>query len=153
MLQFSAIPCCHALLPRKTREVYETLFRVIRDTIVERHGAIGQLHTVLMDFEAAAHAAVRQELHIQTRGCTFHFGQCLMRRVQQEGFIIDYRNDQLPVKTWIRLIKAMALLSVDLVPIVWHNWLRHPPAVDDGLLRQKLQRFSEYVQVIQNCIA
>lgn len=143
----SGIPCCHALMTNRTRASYEMLWTSLRDAIVQRHQNLGLLHTIVFDFEGAAHDAARNILQVQTRGCLFHFGQCLIRRIKQEGAMLAYEDPQLPVREWISLIKAMALLPIDLVQLVWVNWLQHPPPVNDPHLHQQLLRFVVYFEV------
>lgn len=141
-----AVPCCHALLPNRTRATYDLLFTILRDSLIDRFGNTGSVHTVLMDFEIAAHNSVRDILQVQTRGCIFHFSQALIRKVQGEGFMEAYQN--IPaVQQWIRLIKALALIPPHLVLPVWNQWLSHIPPVNDHLLQQKLTRFRTYFEV------
>lgn len=140
-------------MPNRTRASYETLFRCLRTEITNAHGNLGDLHTVLLDFESAAHDAVHSELGVATLGCTFHFGQCLVRRVQQEGLRQLYQNDDpeqdedTPVRVWIGLIKSLALLPPDLVLPTWQNWLRFPPPTDDAATAEKFRKFTQYFEV------
>uniref|UniRef100_A0A915HNR3 MULE transposase domain-containing protein n=1 Tax=Romanomermis culicivorax TaxID=13658 RepID=A0A915HNR3_ROMCU len=79
---FLGIPCCHTLLPDRRQQMYGHMFRAINNAIVNVHGRLGRVHTVLFDFESAAHLAAQDELPaVITRGCTFHFGQALLRNV------------------------------------------------------------------------
>lgn len=148
-----AFPCCHALLPNKNRTTYETLFRSLRTAISNLHGNLGSVHTVLLDFEAAAHHAVHSELGINARGCTFHLGQCLTRRIQHEGLQDMYRNPDpatqgdSPFRIWIGLLKSLALLPQDLVLPTWQNWLSYPPNIADPITYAKYQRIATYFEV------
>uniref|UniRef100_A0A915IZX1 Uncharacterized protein n=1 Tax=Romanomermis culicivorax TaxID=13658 RepID=A0A915IZX1_ROMCU len=54
----SGVPLCHALLPSKQRVVYNQLFNCLIEALMLRFCGIGALHTIIMDFETAAHQAV-----------------------------------------------------------------------------------------------
>src|SRR5262245_43571906 len=109
-------------MPNRTRATYETFFRCLRTGISNAFGDLGVLHSVLLDFESAAHEAVHSELEVATLGCTFHFGQRLVRRVQHEGLRQLYQNENenengnpeqnedTPLKVWVGLIKTLSLL-------------------------------------------
>jgi hypothetical protein len=108
---------------------------------------------VLLDFEVAAHEAVRSQLGVPTLGCTFHFGQCLWRRIQKEGLTEQYRNPDpvnqpdSPFRVWIGLLKSLALLPADLVERAWRQWLSVRPHYADPELAHKIDRFAEYFEV------
>jgi len=123
-------------------------FTTIRDAIVERHDELGAVRSLIMDFEQAAHDSARAVMGIQTRGCLFHFGQCLIRRLQKEGAMTAYETNLGGVREWVGLLKSMALLPPELVQYTWNNWISNPPHVHDPLLQAKLQRFAAYFQGI-----
>ena len=51
------------------------------------------LHTVVMDFEAAVWGAFRSVFPATTlRGCSFHWGQAVWRRIQDDGLGPTYRR-------------------------------------------------------------
>ena len=80
------MPLCWALLPNKTASTYTEMFQVIRAALVQRSGSVGAMKTFITDFELAAIKAIRTVFpDAVIRGCSFHFRQALMRRIQHEG--------------------------------------------------------------------
>lgn len=95
------MPVCFALLKNKSRATYTRLFEVIRDKVIQNGGNFLSLHTVLLDFEQAAHDAAREVFNVETKGCLFHFGQCLIRQINSIGLKLTYENEANGVKRWI----------------------------------------------------
>ncbi len=143
------MPVGHALLPNKNLATYTLLFSTIRDALVNEMGSVGSCHTVLLDFELAAHQAVFNIFpQFKTRGCTFHLGQAMWRKAVELGLKTAYEDEASGVKHWMRLVRALALLPNDLVLGTWMQWLRHfPEGVADAVLQHKLRAFAVYVQV------
>lgn len=55
-----AAPVAFALLNGKTQQIYEELLRMITDAIRQQHGGdLGNVRTVLVDFELASHHAIQ----------------------------------------------------------------------------------------------
>ena len=53
-----------------------------------------------MDFEAAAHRAISEEFsNILRKGCNFHFGQCLWRKIQELG-LTTVSNFKIGIKSY-----------------------------------------------------
>lgn len=141
------MPLVWAILPNKTKATYVELFTVTRDPLLARFGHLGVSRTFLIDFEAASIEAVTETFSDSTvKGCTFHFAQALLRRVNDEGLRAVYNASRPPeIRKWIREITALCLLPVVLIPYAW-SILKHPPAVDDDSLIWRMQNFSEYVE-------
>jgi len=78
-------PLLYAFLPDKTHATYLILFSQIRNLFTQ-NGFSNRWETIIMDFEAAAHRAISEEFsNILRKGCNFHFGQCLWRKIQELG--------------------------------------------------------------------
>jgi len=72
-----------ALLPNKSQATYQEIFGAIRDCFVATFGDVGRSRVFLADFELAAINALKNAFPQSTvKGCTFHFHQAVMRRVQ-----------------------------------------------------------------------
>ena len=73
-----------AILPNKTADTYNELFGVVRSALISTFGDIGQMKFFVTDFECAAIYAISHVFpEVMVKGCSFHFRQALMRRVQQ----------------------------------------------------------------------
>jgi len=85
-LNGEGMPLVWALLPNNTTETYVELFSALRDALLTTFGTIGNVTTVLTDFEHAAINALSQVfLTVRVKGCSFHFRQAMTRRIQREG--------------------------------------------------------------------
>lgn len=135
----------------KTRASYEIIFQLLQNLLIENHGNYGNLHTIIMDFEAAAHNAARAIFpNVTTKGCLFHFGQCLIRHVQRYGLMQFYENEESEIRIWIKKLKALALLPPDLIIAIWQRELRFPPNNDDHAFQVQLTNFRDYFEVYVN---
>lgn len=76
-------PLVYGFLPDKAETTYITFFQKVKDALTENSFEI-HCEKMILDFENAAHSAVQTVFpSIQRKGCTFHFGQCLWRKLQQ----------------------------------------------------------------------
>lgn len=122
-----AIPLVFALLKGKTQVIYEVLLSNVRTSLLHQFGSIGQLSTILADFEIAMHQSIRSVFPvIRVRGCNFHFGQALVRHF--EGLKSRLEDKDSEICVWFGCVKALALLPPPLITIGW-----------DVVLLQKLQ--------------
>ena len=82
-------PCVYFLLPNKTQEIYSRALEQLRVLIPN-----ASPDTVLVDFEAAAINAFRQAFPTaELKGCYFHHGQSLNRKVGELGLKLDYESN------------------------------------------------------------
>ena len=143
------LPLVWAILPNKTADTYKELFGVVRSALISTFGDIGQMKFFVTDFERAAINAISHVFpEVTVKGCSFHFRQALMRRVQQEGLKSAYETDsELPsaVRQWIRQLMAMSMLPAFAVPLAW-NALRHPPATGQPSVDYKTAAFATYFE-------
>jgi len=145
--QEEAMPLAFALLPDKTRSTYEEMFQAIRDGLNAEFGNTGAIGTFLIDFEAAAINALRTVFpSTVVKGCSFHFRQAILRRVQQEGLKANYEDpSDGTVHNWIRQLMSMTALPAFTVPLIW-TWLKCPPATGNASTDNKLMELSAYVE-------
>jgi len=99
-----------------------------------------------MDFELAAINAVNAEFpEVQVKGCSFHFRQAVMRRVQAEGLksVYEHDSDYPSVRSWLRMIMALSMLPAFAVPLTW-NVLKEPPSTGNLAVDAKTAAFAAY---------
>ena len=140
------LPLVFTLLPNKTAVTYKELFDAICSALLSSYGDIGAMKFILMDFERAAMNAINAVFpDVRVKGCSFHFRQALMRRVQQEGLKSVYEeNSHYPsARTWLRMVMAMSMLPAFAVPLVW-NELKNTCTTGNAVLDAKLQAFAQY---------
>jgi len=111
-----------ALLPNKTTATYVELFSVLRSSLTTKFGNIGKVRYVLTDFERAAISAINEIFpEAVTKGCSFHYQQAIMRRIQHEGLKAAYDSPEAypQLRTWMRSLMALSMLPSFAIPIIW----------------------------------
>ena len=138
------LPLVWALLPNKSHQTYVELFSTIRQAFADKFCNERKRHVFLTDFETAAINAITDIFPESTvKGCTFHFRQALMRKIQELGLRPAYSSGDPTVQSWIRQIMGLTLLPEVFIPMTWQR-LKHPPPMPDSELMMKLQAFSAY---------
>lgn len=114
------LPLVFCLLPNKSLETYSRVITEIR-LIAIGENLNFMPHQVVIDFEISARNAWELAFpNIEVRGCLFHFGQCIWRRIQALGLAGDYNNSP-EFTAWARLIFALPLLPLGRVEDFWHD--------------------------------
>lgn len=142
------LPLLWALLPNKSTETYSELFGTLRTALTNCFGDIGRLTYVLIDFELAAINAVKKVFpEVTVKGCSFHFRQTIMRRVQLEGMktIYESEDDYPGIRRWIRQLMSMSLLRAFAVPLAW-RMLQYPPVTGQQSVDLKTTALAAYVE-------
>ena len=105
-------PCIFALLPNKTEATYGRLLENVKRLALER-GINLNPREIMSDFELGfINACKRQFPTTQSRGCFFHFSQCLWRKIQQHADIAEkYKADD-DFALNLRQIPALAFVPV-----------------------------------------
>lgn len=87
------IPLVFCLLPCKSQEIYNILFKLISNKCNEYNFNLYPKN-VIIDFEVGIHNAV-SETWINTNiiGCRFHLSQAWYRKIQTLGLSNDYKNN------------------------------------------------------------
>lgn len=141
-----ASPVIHALMRSKNIAAYVFLFERIRQKLQENHGGLGALSEVHMDYELAAHQAMRQIFpEIRLRGCNFHFSQALNRKLQQLGLRRIWNDDGVNGE-WIGCLKALAMLPPFLIRPAFQTIMGNPPAQENGRLDEQFLTFRQYFE-------
>lgn len=134
------------------------MLQQLQMAVIQLLGNIGQVHTVLVDFEISMHQAVRQIMPFaRITGCNYHFGQALVKKMGDLG-LKNYLpkppdpapgappNPEHPLRIWFGMVKSLALLPVQLIPLGWEMMQQRIPvlatAADDAKLRNFIAYFS-----------
>ncbi|XP_046339071.2 uncharacterized protein LOC124120313 [Haliotis rufescens] len=131
-------PLVFCLLPNKAECTCVRAFEYIQEA-AHNLGFDWTPRVFQLDFERAAHNAVQSVFATtHTRGCFFHFTQCMWRRVQKEGLATEYPSVE-EVKKVVRRASALPLVPLDMVEDVWAD------AIADRPQGVKVTRFMDYV--------
>lgn len=139
------LPLAFALMSGKRRRDYQCVLRALKRELRRLHGddAFFSLEAVVADFEAAVWQAFRQEFPgVELRGCSFHWGQAVFRKIQNLGMQHGFNNDPamhhyckqllaLPYLPWEKVHPILQELEAeattdaqrDLCAYVRHTWL------------------------------
>ena len=89
--QLKQVPLLFALMSGKRRRDYKKVLCEIRELIGEHALTVEE---VLIDFEGSVWRAIPDILpNVTIRGCAFHWGQAVWRKVQELGLQSSYTND------------------------------------------------------------
>ena len=117
------IPCVYAVLPSKSQDQYQTVFRVIR-TAIGRERAPS---TIVMDLELSLHNDARQTWpDVDIQGCFFHLSQAVWRQCQELGLSSAYVQHE-EIRNAVKNLPAIAFLRAQDVPQVFDNLLEDLP--------------------------
>lgn len=123
------VPVIYALLPNKTKNTYETMFRLIKSQIAK-----WSPKCFIMDFEMAAMQAVQNVFpETPVAGCYFHFTRCLWRKCKYFGI-----NKSNFLKKHIKRCTALAHLPKSSVSDGWLYIMSRSPR------DAKLSKFNDY---------
>ena len=80
-----SFPLLYSFLPNKSNETYQRLFEKVRD-LLNLHNFHIRWEKVLTDFETAAQRAFATVFaNVSLKGCNFHYGKALWRKIQALG--------------------------------------------------------------------
>ena len=129
------------------QSTYVELFTALREGLIATYGDTGCQHTFVVDFETAAINAMSSVFPDATvKGCSFHFRQAIVRRVQKEGLMAQYEDADDPViRNWIRKIMSLTLLPPSVIQLAW-DWLKIPPPTFQAEVDLKTTSLADYVE-------
>ena len=81
-------PRIYALLPNKTEEIYDRLFKKLLEIKPSLNTS-----TIMIDFEKAALNALEENFISVITGCFFRLSQNIFRHVQEQGLVARYHED------------------------------------------------------------
>ena len=111
-------PAIYALLPGKSRNIYNRLFLLIKEEL-QNKSLTSYPNRVMIDFELALLQSV--QLHfpqVDLSGCYFHFHKCLYRWVQEHGYSTEYAKQE-DFYNFVRCSAALAFIPVSCVRTAW----------------------------------
>ena len=101
------LPELFCLLPDKKVATYHRLLSLRITKYAEREYCL----TIIVDFELAVHNVVRTLFPASSlKGCLFHFGQALRRKLQELGLSAKYGKEDNGVSKWFRLFIGTAFV-------------------------------------------
>jgi len=108
-------PVVLGLMERKTKASYLTLFRILKREVNERFNRQLAPQYISTDYEQAAiNAAESSFPSAVICGCLFHLGQSFWRRMQSEGLMEQYQDeDSVELRTQFRSLIALAFVPED----------------------------------------
>lgn len=104
----TTIPCLYALLPDKRKQTYERMWEVVVQSAPNV-----QPRSIMSDFEIGAHQAIGRVFpHASVKGCFFHLGQSLWRKIQEKGLREEYVSVE-ESRTKLKMLLALAFLPTN----------------------------------------
>lgn len=126
-------PAIFALLPDKRETTYRALFQNLK-----KWCSVWRPSTIKIDFETSAINACRVEFpDASISGCNFHFHQCLWRKIQELGLVVEYKDCE-AIRTFCRMCAALSHLPIENIEDAWLLIMENAPS------NEKLSSFIDY---------
>ncbi|KAG0440468.1 hypothetical protein DMUE_1726 [Dictyocoela muelleri] len=111
-------PIMYCFLCGKTEEIYYLLFCRIKEVLLQKNIEFSP-NTVQIDFEYAAYNAIKRVFpNINIKGCFFHFGQAIWRKVVDLGLKTMF-NEDVNFKECVQTITSLALVPIEFIDESW----------------------------------
>ena len=108
----SYVPLAFFLLPDKKEKTYEAMFQHFRRVFERLNGGNLENKTIHLDFEKAAHEAVKHVLPtFALRGCLFHLKQSWWRKIQELGLSAEYNDSESAVGRFLKSTFGLPFLD------------------------------------------
>ena len=125
------VPVFYALMTSKSKECYKRIFEEIKDWADDKHVLINHKY-ILTDFEQAVIRAIEEEfLLFKHKGCLFHLGQSVWRKIQSEGGSNLYAENG-EVSLLLRQLIALSFLREEEIAEVFRDMKRDFYSKFDG---------------------
>lgn len=130
-----SIPLVYILLANKTQYTYARMLREIKNLI-----GVFQPESFMVDFEQSMLRAIEREFpETQVKGCFFHFGQCIWRKIQACGLKQRYENDP-EFALRLRMLSALAFVPIGAVTNAFESLCR------DGIFNEEMFPVVDYFE-------
>jgi len=111
-----AFPRVYCLLSGKSVDVYRIMFRELRHYMNDVLSCSFAPSIYISDFEESVLRVIAEEFPgAEHYCCFFHYGQCIINRIQRRGMIIEYKTN-VTFRTAVRMILALAYLPEAEIP-------------------------------------
>jgi hypothetical protein len=130
----TSVSCVYALLPGRSQEIYEELFRGIVNAC-DLYDFTPDPTVIIADFEKAAWQAASAVFgsNVSIKGCFFHLTQSTWRKVQSLGLTAAYMSDD-SAKHFCGMLDALAFLPISDLREGLDYLKQHVPAGFNDLL-------------------
>lgn len=127
-----SFPLLYCFMSRKTQVAYVRMLTVVKEKLSEKNIDFVP-RRIQIDFEQAAFNAIRVVFpEAEIRGCYFHFGQAIWRRVQSLGLTELYHEDS-SFRHCVQLCSALPLIPLEKIDEAWDYilqcWTTDNPSV------------------------
>ena len=116
-----SIPCFFILMSSRTYANYILSFEAMLRIVDAQFLGKALVNTIVIDFEFAMWKAFRVMIQddwfasVSLKGCTFHFAQCIYRRVMYLHLVNTYKN-KLSARFIIKSFMSLTLLPLHVIP-------------------------------------
>ena len=98
------IPMMFLLLPGASKAIYETAFKLFKDTFRSQTGSEFLERTLFLDFERAALEGAKSSLPgTALKCCLFHLKQNWYRKIQECGLSVDYNDEDSSLRQILKM--------------------------------------------------
>lgn len=111
-IETEIIPLIFCLMTRKTKVLYTEFFKELQQLSVKMNIKLDP-QQIITDFEKCVPLAAKTVFtNCVFKGCLFHFGQIIWRKVQREGLQSKYGNNE-NFSIQVKMIKSLAFVPED----------------------------------------
>lgn len=126
--QLKQVPLAYALMSGKRRKDYKSVLGQIKELIGERALKVEE---ILIDFEASVWRAIPEILpNVTIRGCAFHWGQAVWRKIQELGLQSSYTND-VGTHKFLRKLLSLPYMPVEHIEELFVRFYRKTGGVNE----------------------
>ena len=120
LIDGAMFPLVFVLLPGKSYDIFTRFCNLLKTAYTQR-----QIHlnptTFFIDYEVALQNAARTSFPgITIKSCCFHYTQCIWRKVQATGLVINYK-DEPEIHRLIRRASVSPLVPQAAIEDVWFH--------------------------------
>ena len=113
-------PLIYAFLPNKQRYTYERAMNLVRQKADVLQLTLNP--QTVSDFEQPIKQAIQLTFpDAQFQGCYYHFCQAIMQKTHTLGLQVQYQDDTLGLKSFIRKTAALAFVPIPFIHFAWQG--------------------------------